>query len=544
MLAAAMAILMFAITAPTASAANSIYPVRSWHPGQAWTMDSDVRSKSGLTAWSIDALLGQTTQFQHLGAAFMAAERTSGINARVLIGIAVLESNYGKSDLAIHKNNLFGFNANDRNPYGDATAFARQADGVAAVAAALAQNYTTPSGAFYTAPTLRGINVRYASAKHWAKSITWAINSMTFPTLASRGVAIGAPIIATDLTADSDVTVRLPFGQRGSWPAGLKVHYDWILISQTKISGDPLSSAPPVPVTTPTPTATPSASAGVSGTLGPLIGAGSSLSVASAISDASPGPDDGIAAASEQVSRATIADLVAQAPGQASAASMPSASPAPSASPIPSLVPASPPVPQSISGVVHPSSSGAGIAMTLHAPSAPGHYHLTITVLDTDGHPLPSADGAAPRSLDIMVWGMVAARLTTPPNAEVVSGSPFTIPVAIHNTGVQDWGSPRLADITTILPAGQTNGVQVVAQWLDSNGAKTVAGIAPAVLNHGQTMTVIVSLTAPAVSGVYRLSVGLTGPGGSFADVGLVASPVSVKVVMPPVVPASNRNVN
>ena len=101
----------------------------------------------------------------------MRAEQTLHVSARYFVAHAILESAWGASAIAQDKHNLFGFNADDRNPYQDATTFSSFDACIQYVAQFVAVNYLSPNGRYYHGPTLRGMNVKYASDPNWATKI-------------------------------------------------------------------------------------------------------------------------------------------------------------------------------------------------------------------------------------------------------------------------------------------------------------------------------------------------------------------------------------
>jgi beta-N-acetylglucosaminidase len=114
--------------------------------------------------------------------AFYEAEQKYGINGVFLASIAIHESNWGKSSIAVNKHNLFGFGAYDASPYESAVTFESYADGIDTVAAWLASRYLNSantvlkngdvaSGLYFNGATLSGVNVRYASDSEWANKV-------------------------------------------------------------------------------------------------------------------------------------------------------------------------------------------------------------------------------------------------------------------------------------------------------------------------------------------------------------------------------------
>lgn len=110
--------------------------------------------------------------------AFYDAERKYGINGIFLASIAIHESGWGKSTIAVNKYNLFGFGAYDVSPYESAVTFDSYAEGIDTVAAWLVSNYLNPAGTtlktgntaigrYYNGSNVTGVNVRYASDSEW-----------------------------------------------------------------------------------------------------------------------------------------------------------------------------------------------------------------------------------------------------------------------------------------------------------------------------------------------------------------------------------------
>jgi beta-N-acetylglucosaminidase len=161
-----------------ARARGTVYPAV---PGPLFTVDTNLTLPSGETAASLDQFLSGSA-LAGLGASFMRAEATYHVSARYFVAHAILESGWGLSSLAQYKHNLFGFGANDRNPYGDAMSFPSFDACIQYVAQFIQSNYLTPGGRFYHGPTLRGMNVDYASDPNWAEKI--ASIADTIPPLA------------------------------------------------------------------------------------------------------------------------------------------------------------------------------------------------------------------------------------------------------------------------------------------------------------------------------------------------------------------------
>lgn len=140
----------------TATSVNAIY--------------DDVRLGSGSSAEDIDAkLVG--TGLQGLGSAFVEAEQKYNVNAWFLAGLAIHESAYGSSKIAVDKNNVFGFQAYDSSPYESARSFATKEEGVDHVAKYISEAYLTPGGTYYNGVSIDSIGKRYATDPNWSNAV-------------------------------------------------------------------------------------------------------------------------------------------------------------------------------------------------------------------------------------------------------------------------------------------------------------------------------------------------------------------------------------
>lgn len=135
------------------------------------------RSKTIYTASELNKFIDDKTQpnskLRGLGQAFKDAEEKYGVNAILALGVAINESNWGMSEKAQKKNNLFGIRATDNNPE-DAEAFPTAADSIIE----FSKNYI--SAGYCNIDNFRyygghlgnknlGANVKYASDPFWAE---------------------------------------------------------------------------------------------------------------------------------------------------------------------------------------------------------------------------------------------------------------------------------------------------------------------------------------------------------------------------------------
>ncbi|KHE71910.1 S-layer homology domain-containing protein [Halobacillus sp. BBL2006] len=112
-----------------------------------------------------------------LGEAFKKAEELHGTNAMYLLSHAIIESRWGESDIARDKNNLFGINAVDANPYENATTYDSYEDGILEAAEQfIVPGYFKDENWRFNGAHLgnksTGMNVRYASDPYWGQKIS------------------------------------------------------------------------------------------------------------------------------------------------------------------------------------------------------------------------------------------------------------------------------------------------------------------------------------------------------------------------------------
>jgi len=227
--------------------------VVEYHPNRRFTADTDLVSASGYAAWMIDELLHETTPLPPLGAAFMRAERDTGINARYLVAHAILETGWGTSWIALQKHNLFGYGAFDRDPARYALRFPSFAAGISYVADEIRAAYLSPDGRWWRGfPTLRGVNRFYASDPFWADKIVVLANAIdqVVLTLRERGLQFGPPRLTTPaagaaVAAGSSVGVEIPWTSRTlGLPAAIRFAVRWTPVALAE-GGDAIAPGLP-----------------------------------------------------------------------------------------------------------------------------------------------------------------------------------------------------------------------------------------------------------------------------------------------------------
>ena len=113
---------------------------------------------------------------------FYEVEQKYNINGVFLAAIAIHESNWGTSNIATQKHNLFGYGSYDFSAFTSSYSFESYAYGIDLVGQILNKYYLneagTPiaeneeaEGTYYNGPTVEGVNVRYASDPNWSNRV-------------------------------------------------------------------------------------------------------------------------------------------------------------------------------------------------------------------------------------------------------------------------------------------------------------------------------------------------------------------------------------
>lgn len=138
------------------------------------------RTKTSITASQFDAYVDSMTVnssvMKGMGSYFIQNQNTYGANALLMFAVAANESYWGVSEIALAKNNLFGHNATDYNPGGNANKYATPQDSIEHHARDfVSNNYLDPkdySGLYHgghLGDKASGMNVKYASDSYWGE---------------------------------------------------------------------------------------------------------------------------------------------------------------------------------------------------------------------------------------------------------------------------------------------------------------------------------------------------------------------------------------
>jgi len=150
----------------------------TWIPENNITATSyinlDLTYASNVTGKEIDADIKKYQPDSPLighGNDFVAAQAQYGVNALYLAAHAILESGYGKSEIAYRKHNLFGLRAYDQDPFKYAKYLPTFGDSISYNANYVRDKYLEENGSYYYGPTLQGMNVMYSTDQEWSTKI-------------------------------------------------------------------------------------------------------------------------------------------------------------------------------------------------------------------------------------------------------------------------------------------------------------------------------------------------------------------------------------
>ena len=147
----------------------------------------DLNKASGLTLEQfVQILSGDSNDknniFTENAEYFYYIEEQYNINGIFVAAVAIHESGWGTSKIALNKKNLFGYGAYDSSPYEKAYEFDSYAEGIDLLARVFTKHYINKkgttifdgqvaSGKYYNGSTLDGINQKYATDPNWANGV-------------------------------------------------------------------------------------------------------------------------------------------------------------------------------------------------------------------------------------------------------------------------------------------------------------------------------------------------------------------------------------
>lgn len=157
------------------------------------SFDMKLNKPSGLTLDQFKKVLSDEKDvnkiFTNNAQYFYYIEKQYNINGIFVAAVGIHESNWGTSNIALQKNNLFGYGAYDSNPYNGAYEFSNYSESIDLIARVFTKYYLNPSGTsiyggekaigiYYNGPTLTGVNTKYATDKNWANAVYTHIKSL------------------------------------------------------------------------------------------------------------------------------------------------------------------------------------------------------------------------------------------------------------------------------------------------------------------------------------------------------------------------------
>lgn len=148
--------------------------------------DMKLNKPSGLTLEQFKKVLSDEKDvnkiFINNAEYFYYIEKQYNINGLFVAAVGIHESDWGTSQIALQKNNLFGYGAYDSNPYNAAYEFSNYSQSIDLIARVFVKYYLNSSGTsiysgekasgiYYNGETLTGINKNYATDKNWANAV-------------------------------------------------------------------------------------------------------------------------------------------------------------------------------------------------------------------------------------------------------------------------------------------------------------------------------------------------------------------------------------
>ncbi len=150
------------------------------------SFDMKLNKPSGLSLEQFKKILTDDKDknkiFENNAEYFYYIEKQYNINGVFVAAVAIHESGWGTSKIALQKKNLFGYGAYDSNPYNGAYEFTDYSECIDLIARVFVKYYLNPKGTeiyggekaqgtYYNGATLTAVNTKYASDKNWANSV-------------------------------------------------------------------------------------------------------------------------------------------------------------------------------------------------------------------------------------------------------------------------------------------------------------------------------------------------------------------------------------
>ncbi|WP_193708449.1 N-acetylglucosaminidase [Alkalibaculum sporogenes] len=161
------------------SLSGTFYPYYKYLTFRSKTNYTEAELNKYISSWN-----RSTSVLNAKGKAFIKAQEDYGVNAAMLLAFAVHESGYGTSKIAREKNNVFGVNATDSNPHGNASTYNSVESAIYNQAEyQISRGYADANtdGRYFGVNLGNkkvGLNVKYASDPYWGEKIAGHIYRM------------------------------------------------------------------------------------------------------------------------------------------------------------------------------------------------------------------------------------------------------------------------------------------------------------------------------------------------------------------------------
>ena len=204
---------------------------RPYHAGGAITLDTNLLSVSGASAWAIDEYLKATTSLPPLGAAFVAAEKQYGVNARFLLAAAMHESAWGTATSRARNTTCSVTTPMTATRSASRPPSPRYAASIDSTARFIKETYLTRGGRWWGGrPTLRSMQQFWSSSHRWGIDVSRIATSIHLHSLSGRSIRFAAPVVSGPLDAGDQASVRLGW-IGGAIPTGVGFVATWRTIA-------------------------------------------------------------------------------------------------------------------------------------------------------------------------------------------------------------------------------------------------------------------------------------------------------------------------
>ncbi|PSQ47515.1 hypothetical protein BRD15_07015 [Halobacteriales archaeon SW_6_65_15] len=147
-----------------------------------YSVYTDLRNyHDGVTAHEIDNAILEVAgdcPLVGLGSTWKDVAAQEGMDAVYMAGHAAHESAWGTSNIAQDKNNIYGWDAYDSDPYDGAKRFDSFEHCIRHVMPRIREWYLSPDGQYYDGPHLNGMNTHYATDSNWDSKIRDIMNQL------------------------------------------------------------------------------------------------------------------------------------------------------------------------------------------------------------------------------------------------------------------------------------------------------------------------------------------------------------------------------